>query len=652
MAIIALALIAAAVGVGATRALFLDTGSGSGNQITSDFIIAFDDLESGGFAGGFGWLDSWAPTGAATVTSANTPYEGTYHLEVDKGAEVVRSLDLSGETLMRLQFRGKVTSLTGNRQGHAEVSSDGVVWNVVRTWTSADPGGVYQYEDIDLSPYTMSSQFWVKFKLDGGGGNRLLHVDNVTYASRQALPATPTPTATPIPPPAPPTNLVATPGNAQVALNWDDNTEPDLNGYNVYRSTTPGGPYTKVNGALVAVSDYADTGLTNGTTYYYVVRAENTSALESGNSNEASATPIDAPPAAPTGLVATPASAQVSLDWADNAEPDLAGYNVYRSTSTGGPYTKVNGALVTVSNYTDTGLTNGTTYYYVVRAEDNGTNESGNSSEVSATPAALPPAAPTGLVATAGDLQISLNWDDNTEPDLAGYNVYRSTATGGQYTKVNGALVTVSDYSDTGLISGVTYYYVVRAENTSTQESGNSNEASATPYASLMVSATADSYVDQKKAGNSHGTAVTMIVKAKSNQNMRSFVQFDISSIPAGSTVSSATLALCATSVPGTRTYDVHSVSATWGETTITWTNQPGVAASPTASNATPASPGCMTWTVTVDVQAWVDGTTNNGWRISDSAENTGNAQTDFRSREDTAVPADNPKLDVQYTAP
>ena len=444
MAIIALALIAAAVGVGATRALFLDTGSGSGNQVTSDFIIAFDDLESGGFAGGFGWLDSWAPTGAATVTSANTPYEGTYHLEVDKGAEVVRSLDLSGETLMRLQFRGKVTSLTGNRQGRAEVSSDGVVWNVVRTWTSADPGGVYQYEDIDLSPYTMSSQFWVKFKLDGGGGNRLLHVDNVTYASRQALPATPTPTATPIPPPAPPTNLVATPGNAQVALNWDDNTEPDLNGYNVYRSTTPGGPYTKVNGALVAVSDYADTGLTNGTTYYYVVRAENTSALESGNSNEASATPIDAPPAAPTGLVATPASAQVSLDWADNAEPDLAGYNVYRSTSTGGPYTKVNGALVTVSNYTDTGLTNGTTYYYVVRAEDNGTNESGNSSEVSATPAALPPAAPTGLVATAGGLQISLNWDDNTEPDLAGYNVYRSTATGGPYTKVNGALVTVS----------------------------------------------------------------------------------------------------------------------------------------------------------------------------------------------------------------
>ena len=104
------------------------------------------------------------------MTSANTPYEGTYHLEVDKGAEVVRSLDLSGETLMRLQFRGKVTSLTGNRQGRAEVSSDGVVWNVVRTWTSADPGGVYQYEDIDLSPYTMSSQFWVKFKLDGGRG--------------------------------------------------------------------------------------------------------------------------------------------------------------------------------------------------------------------------------------------------------------------------------------------------------------------------------------------------------------------------------------------------------------------------------------------------------------------------------------------------
>ncbi|GAF94562.1 unnamed protein product, partial [marine sediment metagenome] len=53
--------------------------------------------------------------------------------------------------------------------------------------------------------------------------------------------------------PAAPANLVATPGSEEVTLNWDDNTEPDLAGYNVYRSTDSGGsptPYAKINGSL------------------------------------------------------------------------------------------------------------------------------------------------------------------------------------------------------------------------------------------------------------------------------------------------------------------------------------------------------------------------------------------------------------------
>ena len=93
------------------------------------------------------------------------------------------------------------------------------------------------------------------------------------------------------------------------------------------------------------------------------------------------------PPAAPTGLSATPGSGTVSLTWTANSEPDLAGYNLYRGTATGGPYTKVNTPVITGTAYTDTGLTNGTPYYYVLRAVDTSSNESGNSSEVTATPA-------------------------------------------------------------------------------------------------------------------------------------------------------------------------------------------------------------------------------------------------------------------------
>jgi fibronectin type 3 domain-containing protein len=92
---------------------------------------------------------------------------------------------------------------------------------------------------------------------------------------------------------------VATAGNAQVALSWSGST--GATSYNVKRSTTSGGPYTTV--ASPTATSYTDTGLTNGTTYYYVVTAVN-SAGESGNSNQASATPTT-PPAAPTSLVAT-----------------------------------------------------------------------------------------------------------------------------------------------------------------------------------------------------------------------------------------------------------------------------------------------------------------------------------------------------------
>jgi subtilisin family serine protease len=97
-------------------------------------------------------------------------------------------------------------------------------------------------------------------------------------------------------------------------------------------------------------------------------------------------------------------------------------------------------------------------------------------------PDTTPPAAPTGLTATAGDGQVALDWVDNTDADLAGYNVYRST-TSGTYGDVplNSSLLATSDYTDPTAVNGTTYFYVVTAVDTSANESGQSNEASATP---------------------------------------------------------------------------------------------------------------------------------------------------------------------------
>jgi hypothetical protein len=89
-------------------------------------------------------------------------------------------------------------------------------------------------------------------------------------------------------------------------------------------------------------------------------------------------------PAAPTGLAATSGRSVVDLDWKDNAEADLAGYNVYRSASPGGPYTKLSHALLSRSDYQDANLPHDATYAYVVTAVDAGGGESIRSNEVSA----------------------------------------------------------------------------------------------------------------------------------------------------------------------------------------------------------------------------------------------------------------------------
>jgi hypothetical protein len=88
---------------------------------------------------------------------------------------------------------------------------------------------------------------------------------------------------------------------------------------------------------------------------------------------------------------------------------------------------------------------------------------------------------PRGLAAIAGNKTVSLTWDDNFEINLDGYNVYRSTTSGSGYSKINGTLVSDSNYIDNTVINGTPYFYVVTAVDTNNNESAYSNEASAAP---------------------------------------------------------------------------------------------------------------------------------------------------------------------------
>ncbi|MDF1572913.1 MAG: fibronectin type III domain-containing protein [Bacteroidales bacterium] len=97
-------------------------------------------------------------------------------------------------------------------------------------------------------------------------------------------------------------------------------------------------------------------------------------------------------------------------------------------------------------------------------------------------------AAPANLAATPGDQSVTLDWDDNTEADLEGYNVYRSLTSGSGYEKLNSEPVTASTYEDDAITAGTTYYYIVKAVNTAGEESQASNEVAVTPGTNSVVS--------------------------------------------------------------------------------------------------------------------------------------------------------------------
>ena len=210
------------------------------------------------------------------------------------------------------------------------------------------------------------------------------------------------------------------------------------------------------------------TGLHNGRTYYFRVRARNENGPGNG-SNDDSDTPAG-PPLAPTSLDFVAGNARVELTWVApmdplNVPPDGNPISSYEY-SQNGSWRSIANSDESTTSYTVTGLNNGTTYQFRVRAR----NRSGNglpSNEVRAVPRSGEPGAPTGLTAQAGDEEVTLSWrapaNNGGEP-ITGYEYKQTEMSGaaGTWTATGGTGTTVTV---PGLTNGTTYYFKVRAVN-------------------------------------------------------------------------------------------------------------------------------------------------------------------------------------------
>ena len=319
-------------------------------------------------------------------------------------------------------------------------------------------------------------------------------------------------------PPDAPTGLMVTgEGDGQVSLAWD--AADDAAGYNLYRSPLSGGGWVKVNASLLTVTDFTDTGLRNGQSYFYVVTALDDEGNESAYSNEAAGLPAIAigwanlqwPPTLVHTLSAIDRTdnvyGQVWIDGYTNQPgptPGLLaqlGFGPEGSNPDGNPdWTWVEAAFNVDAGNNDefaasllpeaTGTfdylyrystTNGQRWLY---ADLSGPIPTGslppNPGKLTVNPSGdlTPPAAPTGLLASdASPTAITLAWDAHPNPDgdLTGFEVYRD---GAFIARLMGSGVT--SFTDTSVVENATYDYYLLAFDASFNRSGPSNTVTVT----------------------------------------------------------------------------------------------------------------------------------------------------------------------------
>jgi endoglucanase len=261
------------------------------------------------------------------------------------------------------------------------------------------------------------------------------------------------------PAPAAPATLTSTViSTSQINLKWSPVAGSGIT-YDVYFGTAPGSINTLVASGLTTNAVKA-TNLNCCTVYYFTVRAVSLG-VASAPSNQVSATTETPTPSAPLNLTAVAhSSSQINLAWLAVAAAGV-GYTIYSGLSANHVSTVVASNVATPSTQVS-GLNPSTTYYYDVRAVEQGISSPASNIASATTSALGKPVAPSALSASAiSSTQVKLSWAPSSTKGVT-YNVYGSIVPGGAGTLLAGG-INASTFQATGLNASTTYYFTVRA---------------------------------------------------------------------------------------------------------------------------------------------------------------------------------------------
>lgn len=168
----------------------------------------------------------------------------------------------------------------------------------------------------------------------------------------------------------------------------------------------------------------------------------------------------------------------------------------------------------------------------------------------------------------------------------------------------------------------------------------------------VTIAADADNCIEDTSPTMVTDIYEQLFVVAYEGFNDRTLIHFDLSSIPSGATIDSATLSLNLMYATDDRVHDIHRVTSSWEGSTVCWENQPSFSSTPTTNAHTGTTPDSwVAWDVTSDVAVFASGTPNYGWLIKEPVESLGEPLGAFYYSSDfTGDISLKPKLEVTYT--